>query len=824
MTSYVSAQTEERVDQLLEQLTLEEKVSLLSGRDVWHTVAIERLGIPSIVMTDGPHGVRAAKDGSGRPYEPATSFPTGISMAASWNPALIEKVGRALGEETRALGCHILLGPCVNIVRSPLGGRNFEAYAEDPYLAGRIGVAWVNGLQSVGIGASLKHFACNNQETERMRGSSEVDERTLREIYLPAFEAVVHEAQPWTVMCAYNRLNGTYASENEYLLRFILKDEWGFQGAVVSDWGAVHTTNESLLAGMDIEMPGPAKYYGRLALDAVRTWQVPRTVIDEAVRRILRLIVWSGAMDGSDKKGPSALNTPAHAALARELAEESITLLKNEGNVLPLERQRIKKLAVIGPNASEARYGGGGSSFVNPPYSVSPLEGIRALVGDDVKIVYEEGATNWVVPPSMPAGLFPSGLKAEFFNNTDFAGQPVLTRTDERIDTFWWNSSPDPLVNADIFSVRWSGKLKPTASGDWTLLLANTHLTRLYIDGKLAAENNRGNVSRHQLRNDPFSLMATATIPLEAGREYDLRLELVHDMPLEVTFVRLMHILPQPEHDPIEAAVAAARGADAAVIFAGMPTYFETEGNDRPHMDLPGKQTELIRAVAAANPNTIVVVNAGAPVSMPWVNDVPAVLEAYYFGQEGGNAIARILFGDVNPSGKLPVSFPVDLQQNPAFLNFPGRREVYYGERIYVGYRYYDTRGVEPMFSFGHGLSYTTFEYSQLSLPQKAANGQSVQISLQVRNSGAHAGKEVVQLYVRDVKACLDRPFKELKGFQKVELQPGESQTVTFTLTERAFAFYDVEMPGWRVEPGEFEILIGSSSRDLRLTGIITIE
>ncbi len=680
---------EGQIDSLVRQMTLEEKVSLLSGKDTWHTVPVAREigwakeGIPSLVMTDGPHGVRPSEPETGRRMGPTTAFPTGVSMAASWNPELVERVGVALGEETRAMGCQILLGPCVNIVRHPLAGRNFESYSEDPFLAGEIGVAWVKGVQSQGVGTSLKHFACNNQEIERFRGSSVVDERTLREIYLAQFEKIVKEADPWTVMCSYNRINGVYASQNAHLLRNILKEEWGYQGVVISDWGANHTTVESVLGGLDIEMPGPARYYGDFLVHAVNTWQIDEAVIDESVRRIIRLILKAGLPGEAAHQGEGLskrpeqdtpeVNTPEHQALARELAEEAITLLKNDRNVLPFDARKLRRLAVIGPNAAEMQVGGGGSSAVTPPYQVNPLDALRQKLDGKVEIAYEQGCG------------------------------------------------------------------------------------------------------------------------YQAG----------------------------PEAERIQKAAGLAGSADAVVVFAGMPKYFESEGSDRPHMALPGPQAELIRAVAAANPKTVVVINAGAPVEMPWIDDVAAVLLAYYPGLEGGNAITRILLGEVAPSGKLPVTFPKRLEDTPAFINYPGGMEVHYGEGIFVGYRYYDAKDIEPLFPFGHGLSYTTFDYRDLQAPSEVEIGKPVRVSLQVKNTGNCAAKEIVQLYVGDRQASLARPVKELKGFRKLMLQPGEAQTIEFSLDSRAFAFYDPHRKEWIVEPGEFEILVGSSSRDIRVKKII---
>jgi beta-glucosidase len=648
-------------------MSLREKVSLLSGVDKWHTASFPDLGIPSLTMTDGPHGVRAP-NGENRLEGPGTSFPTGISMAASWDPGLIERVGAALGEETRAMGCDILLGPCVNIMRSPLAGRNFESYSEDPFLAGRIAAGYIKGLQSQNIGASLKHFACNNQEYERFRGSSVVDERTLREIYLPAFETAVKEAHPWTVMCSYNRLNGVYASENEVLLTKILKEEWGFEGFVVSDWNANHSTVESVNAGLDLEMPGPAKHFGKWLIDALSLWKVEETVIDESVSRILGVLEKSGKLDKPEQPPAGQVNTPGHQELARILAEESVVLLKNDGGILPLDPRSVKTIAILGENAAEARIGGGGSSFVKPPYGVSPLEGLKNKVGDSIQLYFDQAALQ---------------------------------------------------------------------------------------DSNKAAE--------------------------------------------------------------------LAKKADLALIFAGMPTGFETEGHDRPDMDLPGNQDAYIEAVINANPKTVVVLNCGSPVHLPWVERVPGLLEAFYPGQEGGNALAGVLLGEVNPSGKLPVTFPRRLADNPAFLDYPGGREVRYGEGVFVGYRYYDTKEIEPLFPFGFGLSYTNFEYGELQVDETGSFDRPLKVSLSVKNTGATAGKEVVQLYVGDRLCSLPRPRKELKGFAKVLIYPGESVRVDFSLDRRAFSFYDPLQGAWVAEPGEFEILVGGSSRNIRSRKVVTM-
>jgi beta-glucosidase len=812
---------QERIDELIEELTLSEKVALLSGRNAWYTMPIERLGIPSIVMTDGPHGVRTGGPGWDRIVSTATAYPTGISMASSWNPDLVERVAVGLGEETRHLGCHVLLGPCINIVRSPLGGRNFETFSEDPYLASQIGVAYVRGLQSQGVGASVKHYVANNQEYERHRGNSVMDERTLREIYLPAFETIVKETQPWTVMCSYNRINGTYASAHEKLLRHILKKEWGFDGVVVSDWGAVHDIHEPIQAGLDLEMPGPARYFGRELEAAVNNWQVDEKHVDEAVRRMLGMLFRAGVMTDEPLLEGSG-DTPEHRALARELAGESMVLLKNEDEALPLQKSKIKKLAVIGLNADRV-ISGGGSSRVDPHHWVTPLEGLRAKLGNQIEISYEPGYDNRVTPSPIEKDRFThpdgetQGLKAEFYNNLDFADDPVLTRVDQDIRAWWGNGGPAPgTVDEKHFSIRWTGTFTAPKTGLTPIYLNNTGTAKVWLDGELILENDIGSITS---ASGGFNDMhAQAEIQLEEGRAYDFKAEFVSGENNGFALIDLDYKVPiNVEGDLVERAITLAKDSDAAVVVAGVPDFYEAEGHDRPNMTLPGEQEALIRAVAEANPNTVVLVNACAPVAMPWVDEVPAILLTYFPGQEGGHAIADILFGDINPSGKLTVSFPKRLEDNPAYINYPGGRDVRYGEGIFVGYRYYDMKDVEALFPFGHGLSYTSFEYSGLELPDTVKAGEDFKVLVNVKNIGDAAGKEVVQLYVRDVESSLARPVKELKGFVKVDLNAGESKIVAFNLDPRALSYYDPHQQAWVEEAGTFEVMIGASSRDIRL-------
>ena len=659
--------TEQDIKALISQMTLEEKAALCTGASAWTSTPVERLGIPQLTCSDGPHGVRRQPDEHelGNQSLPATAFPTYSSMASTWNRDLMRRVGEALAEECIALNVDVLLGPGVNMKRSPLCGRNFEYFSEDPFLAGEMAVAMIDGVQSKGVGTSIKHFAANNQEFQRFTISSEVDERTLREIYLPAFEKAVKQSQPWTVMCSYNKLNGTFASEHHYLLTEILKEEWGFEGYVVSDWGAVRDRVAALKAGLDWEMPGPQQRRVQAVITAVQNGTLDEAVLDESVRRLLRIVF----MSKETPKSYGTFDVEAHHALAQHASAEGIVLLKNNG-ILPLKNPQ--QIAVIGRSAEAPHFQGGGSSHINPTKVTLPLNALKNVAGE-AEIAYAEG-------------------------------YPV-----------------DDSVQQSL----------------------------------------------------------------------------------------------------VDEAVAIAKSADVALLYIALPTFKESEGYDRKDLDLTNQQVLLIRAVSAAQPNTVVVLNNGSPVVMSdWIDGVAAVLEAYMMGQAGGGAIADVLFGRVNPSGKLAETFPLRLSDTPAYTNFPGELgKVHYGEGLFIGYRHYDTREIPVLFPFGYGLSYTTFEYSNAKLSSDTFNDvDGLTVSVDVTNTGKVAGKEVVQVYVRDPQASVVRPVKELKGFAKVELQPGETKTVTIALDPRAFAFYHIEYKDWVAEAGEFEILIGASSADIRAT------
>jgi beta-glucosidase len=695
---------EHRVSDLLGRMTVEEKATLLSGSGWMESAPIERLGVPAIKMADGPMGVRSwagssavTNNAKGATQVLATSFPSGVAMAATWDTDLVQREGQAIAQEVKALGRDMILGPTVNINRVPLWGRNFEGYGEDPYLAGRMGVAYIKGVQGEGVIPSLKHFAANNEEFERHRIDAHVDERTLHEIYLPAFKAAVEEGNVWTVMSAYNKLNGVHCAENATLLNDILKKEFGFKGLVISDWGSTYSTAPTVNAGMDLEMPGgpPMQEWlssgntqaagngdGWLTADkvlaAIKNGQIAETTLNDNVSRILRVMFEAGLFD-HPHEGGGEVDTPAQKAVALQGATEGIVLLKNSGALLPLDAAKIHSIAVIGPNAAVARTGGGGSSLVKPKYAIAPLDGIKERAGDSIQVRYEMGV----------------GMQGE---------------------------------NAAL----------------------NT---------------------------------------------------------------------PDARAKMLQAATEAAAQADVAVVVVGRYPKLETENYDVKTMDLPPGQDELIEAVEKANPHTVVVLNTGDPVTMTkWLDSTPALLDMWYGGQEGGHALASVLFGDANPSGKLPVTLPKRFEDSPAYGHYPGENlRVDYAEGIYVGYRYFDTKQVEPAFPFGFGLSYTTFKYSGLKTWPVKLNSKEPAVSVQVTNTGSRDGAEVVELYIHDGHAKIDRPLRELKGFKRVELKAGEAKTVEFRLGREDLSYWSPEKKTWVADPGKFEIQLGASSRDIRL-------
>lgn len=664
------------IKKIISEMTVEEKASLCSGLGNWHTKPVERLGIPSIMMVDGPHGLRIQYQNADlsdtQNSLPATCFPTAVSMACSWDRNLIENIGSAIGEEGQSEGVSILLGPGANIKRSPLCGRNFEYFSEDPYLSSQMAASHIKGVQSQGVGTSLKHFCANNQEHRRLTVDVKVDERTLREIYLASFEEAVKQSKPWTIMCSYNSVNGEFASENNYLLTEILRDEWGYEGYVVSDWGAVNERVKGLKAGLELEMPYSGGERDKQIAEAVKSGELSEEVLDKAVERLLKIIF--KAIE--NKKANVTFDKKAHHDLARQAARECMVLLKNEEEILPLKKQGT--IAVIGAFAKNPRFQGGGSSHVHPTFLSNAYDAIVDITKQKAEVLYSQG--------------------------------------------------------------------------------------------------------------------------------YDIESDI-------------------PDENLIDEAKKAAAKSDVAIIFAGLTESYESEGYDRSHLRIPDNHRKLIEAVAEAQSNTVVVLSNGSPIEMPWLDKAKAVLETYLGGQAVGEAIAEVLFGEFSPCGKLAETFPEELSHNPSHLNFPGEGDsVEYREGLFVGYRYYDAKRIKPLFPFGFGLSYTNFEYSDIKLSKKEINdNETLNVSVKVKNTGKMRGKEIVQLYVRDVEKSVIRPDKELKGFEKVELDVGEEKIVTFTLGKRAFAYYNTEIKDWYVESGEFEILIGKSSQEILLSDIVTV-
>lgn len=794
---------ESRIEELLSKLTLEEKIELLGGTG-FETKSIERLNIPSLDMCDGPLGVR---------WGQATAFPSGILMGATWNPQLIEKLGSALAEEVKAKGRHVILGPCVNIARIPIGGRNFESFGEDPYLTSRITVNYIKGVQKENVAATVKHFAANNQEHERMFVDVQVDERTLNEIYFPAFKAAVTEANVLAVMSAYNKLNGFYCSENKNLLMDELKGEWKFNGLVMSDWGAVHSSIPTFNNGLDLEMPNGKFLNSKSLLEGLKNGELDKEILNDKIRRILRVMFTIGLFDNYNYDA-TKINTYEHKQIALEVAREGMVLLKNQNNILPLNFEKIKSIAVIGPTSNVAITGGGGSSMVSPFYSVSPLEALKNKIGDKVTINFAQGLTlNGILNPISSEFLFTEkngkvhGLLSEYFTNKDLKGLPARTKIDTTINFSWeWDSSFENFPS-DNFSVRWSGYIKVDKTDNYSIDVSTDDGVRLYIDDKLVIDD----------WNDHAEATNSYTLKLEAEKFYKIKLEFYENGGAAICKLGFR----TNDLTLFSEALNAAKTSDVALVFVGTNFTYESEGFDRQNLLLPQNQDELIRQVAEINPNTVVILTTGSPVLMnEWIDKVPAVLESWFAGEQIGNAIVEILIGEVNPSGKLPITFPVSWEDCSAFGTYKQESGISkYNDGIFVGYRHFEKHNIKPLFPFGFGLSYTQFYYSDINLSKsKLTQNDSLIVSFRVRNIGKLRGKEIVQLYISDPVCSVERPIKELKKFAKVELVPGEEKEISFTIHPDDLMFYDKL---WKVESGEFIIMIGSSSSDIKLKSSI---
>ncbi len=788
------------IEKILEELTLDEKALLTAGADMWNTPAIERLGVPAIRMTDGPNGARgSALLGLGEAT--AVCIPCGSALGASWNPQLIERVGAMLGEEARTKSARILLAPTVNLHRSPIGGRNFECYSEDPLLSGRIGAAFVRGVQSQGVATTAKHFVANDAEFERNTIDSVVDERALRELYLLPFELIVKEGGGLGIMTSYNRLNGTYCSEHPELLKRILRDEWGFEGFIVTDWFSAGSTRISSEAGLDLQMPGPGRFYGPALAQAVSAGEVEEDLLDAQVRRMLGVWNRMGALDQPDDGEERSIDRPEHRALAREAAIDSMVLLKNSG-LLPLAPESIGKLAVIGPNADRAQIMGGGSAALRPHYQRTPLEALREKFGSRVEISHERGCwTEKTTPPILGTSLLDSqgrpGLSVDYFANLDGSGEPIETRRASDSQLLYFGA-PGEGLEAGNFSLRARARFIPSETGRYAFTLIQAGKARLRLNGQVILDG----FENPPPPGDAFFSFASAEMEAEvelvAFEEVQFEIEYSAEGALLLQGVRI-GLRPPLDGDLLGAAVAAAEGADVVVLVVGNNADWESEGQDRESMDLPGEQDELIRRICAANPRTVVCVNSGSPVTMDWADEAPALLQIWFGGQEMAGALADVLLGDAEPAGRLPTTFPLRLEHNPSYGNFPGENsELRYGEGLLVGYRWYESRKLPVRFPFGFGLSYTSFEVAEPRPSSRHfAEGELIEIEVDVKNVGTRRGAEVIQCYVLPDSPRLFRPHRELRAFEKVWLDAGESATVILRLDNRSFAYWDPADAGY---------------------------
>ena len=820
-----SSDVDRRVDAILNSMTLEEKIDFIGGVDGFYVRGIPASGVPRFRMADGPMGVRN--------FGPATAMPAGINLAATWDPALAKRMGAQIGRDARAKGVHFLLGPGLDIYRAPMNGRNFEYFGEDPFLAARIAVGYINGLQSEGVSATAKHFMGNNSEFDRHNTDSIIDERTMREIYLPAFEAAVKEAHVGAVMDSYNLVNGEHMTQNPLLNCEILKKEWGFRGVLMSDWFSTYNGVAAANACLDLEMPSGAFMNTEALLPAIRNGEVSVADIDDKVRRILRLAVQSHWLDTDQ----TDLSIPRYNAQGREVALEGalegMVLLKNDGNVLPLDRHAIKSIAVIGPDAYPAVPVGGGSAGVKPFAAVSFLEGIANEAGAP-KVYYHRGIPDLSelaqrTSFSTEAQGGAPGLLAEYFSNENLQGDPLERRTDQHINfgavaNGELGSQPSVLP-AGITSARWTGYYSAASAGAYDLFVQSTGEAggyyRVYIDGNLALDN--WSAAR--------ALVDFTTVTLAAG-PHKIVVE-HHGRPGFLGMRFRFGIVSQGSYvDPATEKIAAS--ADAVVVAVGFDPESESEGADRTFR-LPPGQDELIEKLASINKRVIIVITSGGGVDMTrWIDRVPAVLEAWYPGQEGGAALAQILFGDANPSGRLPVTFERRWEDNPVHDSYypaASNNRVVYKEGVFVGYRGYERSGIKPLFPFGFGLSYTTFEYRNLSIrpdhtgtsSASPGSGPRYEVSWDLTNTGSRDGADVAEVYVGEADSRVPRPPMELKGLARVDLPAGSTQRVSVSLNSRAFSYYDVSAHEWRIDPGDFTVFVGSSAEQIQLKGTIVL-
>lgn len=811
--------THDPIESLLDQMTLQEQVALLSGADFWTTVPVPRLDIPAVKVSDGPNGARGGifKDG------PSTAcFPAGIALAATWNPDLVQQAGAALGQEALLKGARVLLAPTVNLHRTVFNGRNFECHSEDPWLSSEMAVAYVRGVQSQGVAATIKHFVGNESEYQRMTMSSDIPERALRELYLLPFERAVKEAGVWAVMTSYNRLDGTFAADHRRLVTQVLREEWGFDGLVMTDWFAGHDTVQSVQAGTDLEMPGPARERGDKLVQAVNQGLLPAQAVRDCARRVLRLMQRVGSFQDPVIPAERADDLPAHRALIRELGAQGCVLLKNECRTLPLEKTPGARVALIGLAARVPQIMGGGSATVNAHYRIAPIDALRAQ-WPQASFTHSVGADihRWVPVLHAPVTI-------EYFDSPDLDGPVVQVQQVDNTEQMWTEHRPEG-VTGQHFSARARLDYLAQQSGHYQFSLISAGRSRAFINGQLAVDAWSG-----WSRGETYFTFGCDEVlharDLQAGETCQITIEYSTATPEPIPMRALRfgthRVLGEPD---IAAAVQAASDADLAVVFAGLNAEWDNEGLDRNRLELPQRQNDLIARVAAANPRTVVVLQTGSPVTLPWLDAVPAVLQAWYPGQECGNSIADVLLGAAEPGGRLTQTWPLRESDGVASGQphaYPGQDgHVRYDEGLFIGYRHYQQHGLQTLFPFGHGLSYTEFEYGPLrGLPSRFKAGDSITVEVPVRNAGRRAGQAVVQLYVQDEACSVARPPRELKGFAKLQLEAGESGLARLTLTMRAFAFFDDSRAAWVAEAGRFQLQAGVSVDQIMASVTVELE
>ncbi len=844
-------------------MTQAEKADLVTGKGMWDNRPIERLGIPSMIVTDGPNGARGGGLlGTGTP---TACIPAGSVLGATWDPDLVERLGGLLGDECQAKGAGVLLAPTINLHRNPLGGRNFECYSEDPFLTGRIAVGFVRGVQSRNVATTAKHFVGNDSEFERNSIDTQADERTLREVYLAPFEQVVKYAKGWGIMSSYNRLNGTFASEHVWLMQTVLRDQWGFDGFVVSDWFAARSTAESIKAGMSLEMPGPGKFYGPAPIaEALKAEEITEDDLDAIALDMLRLLERTETMGRAEPKEEEPLDRPEDRLLVREAAAAGTVLVKNDG-VLPLDAASLSSLAVIGPNARIAKVMGGGSATVRAYRATSPLDALNNRFGNQIDVTFAPGCDIDRSTPPLDQALVPDGFNVEFFANHDLEGEPVHQMQAGRGQYLYFGK---PAAEVPVeYSLRSVGTIVPEITGAHSVRLVQCGRARVLINGEVIVDAFEGDYERGDEYFGFASIEIPGDIELTAGEPAEIVIEFSSKDALLLSGARV-GIRTEVERDLLGDAEKAATTADAAVVVVGTNDDWETEGRDRDSFILPGDQVELIRRVSAANSRTIVAVNTGGPFSWDWLDAPAAALNVGFGGQELGDALVDVLFGEVDPGGRMPTTIPARYEHSPAFLNYPGENSVVrYGEGLHIGHRWFDARHIEPAVAFGHGMSYATFEWSEPRMAETAPTAlgevspatagapgdasdtdgaEVVTVEVDVTNTSDRAGVDVVQIYIEPPESVVHRPVRELKGFAKVAVAPGATETAKIVLDRRAFAYFDPgdqvfeELaagmpvpaalgkrhtgPGWYVEPGEYRVVVARSSQDFAHTATITLE